>query len=620
MRGQLAGLQNRAGDVDRAIETITAALKVNPDYEAGWQQLAVWSAGRGDTKTPIEMAMQLAEARPGESAPWVRLAVIQMEGGELEAALQSLERAIAIDPRATEAHDHTARALTQMRRYREAELACVPPVFGDATPLPLRGRAAWVDAERGDYTKAIATMTMLVEQNPDYEWGWHHLMEWHAQLGQLREAMDAAEQLAWLDPANMVAQGWLGDMKRKLRHVSGAKRIFRRAMEFQPGYLFAGFQLFEIQLKEKDIEEAERTLDILSMHAPRDEVLAARVELEIMRNRRDTALQLMRELVATPTSAEESLERAAAAFWKRRWHRPLERLLKKVMRTSEWHPAVAELWAGSSAQRGRFGGVLRYRYLVKLGAPGRRAVNRVLMELGDKGRSIDPTATTTWQFRWHLRLIRWICRSWRSDDLFWGNVGYALLCLGRYRSVIRWMHGWESRENVEYWMLQNLTVALLRKRKDGAARKVLRFVGRHLTRTQDVPAYFKTWCALGASLDEDWDLAARLLHEAPADLLTEGEKPLRGMAEAALEILQSPQGAGTLSDDVARKVRMAVATSTRNFAVRRLTDLLRIKIGRHTGQWRIAFAGWLGAYRRSIAVSLIAIAVTLFTLWKVALS
>ncbi len=598
LRSELANLQGRAGDAHRAIATLSEALEVYPDFEPAWEQLGRWSREGGDTRIPIEKARQLAEARPGENAPWLRLAQLQVSAGHLEAALESLDRAISTDPRASDAHDLRAYTLAQLRRYRDAEAACAPPVFGDAPPRTLRGRAAWVDASRGDYTAAIARMARLLDQHPDYEWGWHHLMEWHAQLGHHREAMEAAERLAWLDPANVVAQGWLGDMKRKLKDIAGAKRVFRRAMEFQPQYLFAGFQYFEIQGEERDYAGAERTLDILGMHADREDILAARVRLELARDRRDSALACLRELATTPAFRDAALERAVRAFEDYLAHRPLERLLRRVMRESTWHPAVPALWAGSAARRGRFGGLLRYRYLARLGTPGRRAINQILLAVGRRVEAGAPYRTvwaeTRW--RWHVRLIRWTCRAWYGDNEYWGNVSYALVTLRQHRSLLRWMRGWRSRDGVESWMLQNLAVALLRKRRDAEALEVLRFVARDLTPVEDVSAYLKTICALGACLDEDWDLAARLLHEAPSDLLPSHGVKLRRFAETALGVLRGPGGTESLGTTVETTSREALDAFVSTAAVRRLVNLVRIRIGRHTGRWRMTFAGWRGAY------------------------
>lgn len=594
LRSELADLQGRAGEADRAIATLSEALDVYPDFEHAWEQLGRWSREGGDTRIPIEKATQLAEARPGECAPWIRLARLQVAVGHLEAALASLDRAVGIDPRATDAHDLRAYTLAQLRRYRDAEAACAPPAFGEDPPLNLQGRAAWVDASRGDYTAAIGRMAPLVERHPDYEWGWHNLIEWHAQLGRHREAMEAAERLAWLAPGNVVAQGWLGDMKRQLGDVAGAKQVFRRAMELQPQYLFAGFQYFEIQGEERDFDGAERTLEILGMHADREGVLAARVRLELARDRRDAALACMRELATTPAFRDEALERAAKAFSDYLVPRKLERLLKRVMKKPGWHPAVPALWAGSAARRGRFGGILRYRYLATLGEPGRRAVNQVLSALGGRADSATPYRTV-WgdiRSRWHVRLIRWTCRAWHGDNEYWGKVGYALVCLRQDRTLLKWMRGWRSRDGVESWMLQNLAVALLRKRRDAEALEVLRFIARDLTPVQTVSAYLETMCALGACLDEDWDLAARMLHEAPPDLLPNYGVKLRRFAETALAVLRTPSSAESLGATVETTTREALDAFAHTPAVRRLVGLVQLEIGRRTGRWRMTFGGW----------------------------
>jgi tetratricopeptide (TPR) repeat protein len=621
LRGQLANLHYRDGDLDRAVAVATEAVTINPEYDQGWYALLEWCSVRGKNQGPLEMLRQLAESRPGEYMPWIRLAEFNAEFGELDAAIQSVDRAIAIDPRASMGHDLKAHLLTRQRRYRDAEAACAPEVFGDSPPSVLQGRAAWVDAQRGDYTAAIERMRHLVKANPDYEWGLQQLMEWYAETGKHMQAMETAQRLAWLDPTNMVPQGWLGQMKWRLGDLKGAKTVLRRAMEFQPTYLFAGFEYFAIQRAEGDFEEAERTLKILALHAKEEDLLAARVQLETSKGNRDGALESLGQLCRLPEANADALERAAAAITERHWHRYLQRSLKRLMRKPGWHAAVPAIWAGSHADKGRFGSPLRYRYLIRLGEPGKAAVRRVLGALGDQGNSISKYENPLkyLRFRWHVRVIRWICRSWWDDDEYWGSVGYALVCLGRYRSTIRWMSGWQSRTNAQSWMLHGLTIALLEKRKDRQAREALRFVSGELAYTEPVAPYLKVWCALGAILDEDWDRARQMLHQAPPDALKKHEQKLRKFASVALTALTAVGSAESLSRKDENAIQRVVTQFAGTGAPFRLANLVLYKVARHAGRTWTAVRAWSRLYLAHIPRLIFAAAVALLLLWLLAM-
>ena len=141
-------------------------------------------------------------------------------------------------------------------------------------------------------------------------------------------------------------------------------------------------------------------------------------------------------------------------------------------------------------------------------------------------------------------------------------------------------------------MLQNLAVALLRKRRDAEALEVLRFIARDLTPVEDVSAYLKTICTLGACLDEDWDLAERLLHEAPPDLLPSYGVKLRRLAETAVAVLRTPSSAESLGASVETITREARGAYAHLDGLSRLVGLVQLKIGRHTGRWRMTLAGW----------------------------
>jgi len=593
LRGKLAALLFQRGEQGRALDTLQEALRIEPGYEWAWQRLSEWSSVRGRTTSALDLAGSFAESRAGESEPWVRLGNMQLDAQRYADAVESANRALRAGPRNVLAHDLRAAALAGLRRFPEAEAACRPPELGDPPPPELLARAAWVDAQRGDVSAALSRMRALLARYPDFQWAWFRVMEWSAAAGRVHDALDAAERLSWLDPGNVVSLGWQGELKLRLADREGAKAAFRRAMQLQPDYAFAGFSYFDLQLGGGDLDGARRTLEILRAHAAPDRIREAEAALAAVTQDCATSLALVKELAGKVEADGAAVESAAERIRAAGWSIQLERTLRDLAAGPAWHPLVPVLWARTRALRGA-SIVLRLRWLAGLGAPGRNAVCAVLDVLGDRGKGpYGRYAAVRWRITWELLWIRLICRAFRADDLYWGKYGYALLGSGRPQALIRWMRDWRARRNVEPWMLQNLAFALLRRRKDEEARAVLRHIAHEVFPAAQVNTPAMLWSSLAACLDGDPALAERLLYATPEDAVDEVARPLRKFAVAYADLLRDPPVRSSLTPERRARLEYALTCTTPGSPDARLLLLATYHIGRRTHHRWMPLTSWV---------------------------
>jgi hypothetical protein len=428
-------------------------------------------------------------------------------------------------------------------------------------------------------------------------------MEWSAAIGRVHEAVEAAERLSWLDPTNVVPLGWQGDLKLRLADREGAKAAFRRAMQLQPDYLFAGFNLLELQVRGRDLDGARRTIEILRPHALPERIVAAEVGLATVAPDQTAALTLMRDLAGRRDANGEAVNTAAGYIHAAGWSASLERTLRQVAAGPVWHPLAPVLWARSRALRGR-STALQLRWLTRLGAPGRDAVCAVLDVLGDKAKGpYGRYAAVRWRVAWELLWIRVVCRAWRRDsDRYWGKYGYALLCSGRTRALIRWARDWRERREVESWMLQNLAIALLLRRRDEAARAVLGHIAREVAPAAEVNPPVMLWCSIAACLDGDLPLAERLLYATPEDVLAEAQRPLRKFAAAFIQLLRDPPSRSTLTPERRARLEGARVHAAPGTAEARLLALASYHIARHTRRPWMRLTAWVRLHRPAAMV------------------
>ncbi|MEK7829646.1 MAG: tetratricopeptide repeat protein, partial [Acidobacteriota bacterium] len=109
--GYLADVLWQMGERDQALERIRQAVTLEPGYDWGWRAMREWAQLAGKPEFALECARALAEKRPGQARSWLVLA--QTEGQSVDERLLSLDKAIELSPRSTEAHSLRARLLTQ---------------------------------------------------------------------------------------------------------------------------------------------------------------------------------------------------------------------------------------------------------------------------------------------------------------------------------------------------------------------------------------------------------------------------------------------------------------------------------------------------------------------------
>ncbi|MCX7702007.1 MAG: tetratricopeptide repeat protein, partial [Gemmataceae bacterium] len=182
--------------------------------------------------------------------------------------LEILERATRRHPRFAYLYDRQAELLARLERWDEAMAACAPPAFAEQTiPHILRGRAAWVEFQRGRLQLAIAMMEKIVKEEPDYYWGWQRLADWYEASQRPEKFLEASEHLVRLAPRDAMSFEYRGEARRAAGDHTGAKEDFRRAFEIDPEYMMAGLNLLDEQLADDELEEAAETLAILREHS-----------------------------------------------------------------------------------------------------------------------------------------------------------------------------------------------------------------------------------------------------------------------------------------------------------------------------------------------------------------
>ncbi len=445
-----ANLLWRLRDAPGAFAAVERALRLAPTYEWAWNQLIDWCAQSAQPQRTTAIARALTVERPGDARVWLMLAKVLAGREASEERLTAVDRALQLDMRSTEAWDFKSELLASVERFDEAILACeqgIAKCLADAHIL--RGRMAWIDAQRRRLPEAIQAMRKLLMENAGYIWGWHRLSEWLLQQGNKTEATVALERLQLLRPHDGWVSRELGSLKLSQNDRAGARRAFSAALVASPSDTNAAHNLLDLQLRDSDLTDAKATLAVMRTHQPGSATLAAEILLRLHERDHDTALSTLEELSRAPDPDPWPFEAAVNAFIRAGLTAKAVKVIKRAIKSGSCNLQC---------------GVAAVRLLMAQGSQIAAGWLFVGLPPGEMQRYAAVTIVASLAKGQHKYVLDWVL--WRrrnvifQDDAAWGQAGYALTNFRRMRRVATWMADWRRRNNVQPWMLFNYCLAL----------------------------------------------------------------------------------------------------------------------------------------------------------------
>jgi tetratricopeptide (TPR) repeat protein len=531
--GWLAHALWSLGEKEAAVERLKHALRLDPGYGWAWDVLREWCGELGCPDQAATTARELTVRRPGEARSWLMLARTLSAPEELPERLAALDQAIALNPRCFEAYDLRGELLAEAGRFDEALAGCRPGTRGhppcgstgggENVPTELKGRAAWIEAQRGNMPEAISQMRMAVAEDPSYYWGWLQLARWYDAAGADADYVEASRMLTRLAPQEAYGFGLLGEAKLRAGDRSGAKAAFQRAIELAPEYAFAGMSLFDEQIEDNELDEAARTLEVLLQHANGEWVLARAVRLAVCQKDLEGAAQRLRELAVYPAEDPIALDVAATTMREAGWAQETEQALLEALDLPEVQPKVGELWVQACAARGDWECEWRLPALREKGEIGIAATAAFVEALGNAGQRASLE-----------RFIRQNRELLRAHTQTWGSVGYALLTLDLFGETVDWLRDWEGHAGVRPWHLLNLSAAMRYLDRDTEAGEINR---RALSLPEDhCTPYHLLWLAADDVLAGNPAEATERLRSIDPEALPPYHQFLYGVVLAGLEV------------------------------------------------------------------------------------
>jgi tetratricopeptide (TPR) repeat protein len=228
----------RVGAIDAAIEAYRAAVKARPAFRKAVNNLilALVSAGLG--QEAIALARAQVDAAPADPDRHFTLGLAQSEP-DIQGAIASFRRVLALAPRHTLARYNLALALKRADRLQEAidELTQVLAV----EPRPeAHYQLGVVHLHRGDLDRAASSLRAAIAARPDYADAHHTLgavlqarRDWTGAAIALRRAIALRPDLAGAHDTLARVLRSSGDEPGARTHAVEAERLRERARREQ---------------------------------------------------------------------------------------------------------------------------------------------------------------------------------------------------------------------------------------------------------------------------------------------------------------------------------------------------------------------------------------------------
>jgi tetratricopeptide (TPR) repeat protein len=541
------------GQHAKALSAVQHALKIDRGNVEAWEAFCGWAWSLDQFDKVLDYARAQTTQRPGEARTWMHLAeaigqLLRFQPGpedeeRLPECLAAYDRAIELNPRLLEAYDQKAQLLAERGQFREAEAACHAAIWNGRPPLMLRGRLAWVIAQRGNIGRAIKIMRTTVEEDPSYQWGWGHLADWYENRGRSKKHLQAAEHLIELTPDD--ARGYIhrAEANRHLGHVESAIQDYHRALEIDPGSPYPAFPLFDHYMDAGDHKSAGSVLRTIKQHADREDYLRGALRLTIAQKQANKALKHLERICAESHGNEDEMAFAVEQFIEAGWDRRCENVLWKRLAIGR---GVAKQWVQLARRRLSWKGVIqridRLPNRDRRKAAGILAVADVLAHEGKHSRMRS-------LLKAHDALLR-------SRTEWWGEAGHHFSFILDDRGVAEWMHDWRKRRGVQSWMLLNLGLALTGLKRWLEAQEVHRFAVEQ-TDPDYTHSLHETWIAFAAALDFGVTEIADFFARHDVDDLDPNHQWIAGLTQALQIALRGRDKTKSLAR--AKKHLMAVA-------------------------------------------------------------
>ena len=207
--------------------------------------------------------------------------------GRLDEAKPAIERALALDPRNSDAYSLRAViAVVENDREEALKLANTAVELNPASPA---ARIALSYAQQADFKieQALATVQKAVDLDAQNALAWARLAELEMSAGHLDRALEAAKRAAELNPELAKTQTVLGFASLARIDTQAAKQAFQRAIELDQADPLPRLGLGLARIRDGNLKEGREEIEIATSLDPENALIRSYLGKAYYEEKRD---------------------------------------------------------------------------------------------------------------------------------------------------------------------------------------------------------------------------------------------------------------------------------------------------------------------------------------------
>jgi cellulose synthase operon protein C len=467
LHGYLADVLWQLGAKENAVEIVKKALKLDAEYEWAWHALKKWLRELNKSDEVEKMAWQMASAKPRDVNSWLTLAKILDEENQAEKQFEAINQVLSIDPFNIRGLGLKVRNLINRELYDKALRVCQTRLPDGHQPELLRYYAAQIELERKNFPLAVQMFEDLVKFAPHFYIAWERLAEIYREVeSKAADYLRVTKAMTQVAPNDSIVFGYYGEACLFNEKRAEAKIAFRQAVALAPDYEFAASVLFDLHFEDKERNETLSTLQTLKQFVKGPATILRELRFNLAENNKDDVKRLWSELCLDATSNRKHFDKAIQSITISKLFHAKEKFiefsLKEFLKLPAANENLGEIWIENYWQKLGPKKTKKSIEEMSIGSVAWRKAVRTYLELLRKGGK-------NFQIRF---LIEDLAKSLKSDNEIWASSGFYLYSIKEDKKVVEWFSDWQTRQNVQPWMLWNYALSLHRLGKTGDAHLV----------------------------------------------------------------------------------------------------------------------------------------------------
>jgi len=284
--------------------TLRELLEQHPNSGAVWQMLGVALARQG--KNSVHASEMAAKLLPGDAGAHNNLGNALVRIGQVDQAVASYRRALALNPNFSDAHNNLGNALSELGQFEAAAASYrraleINPQLSEAHNQ--LGNALRLLCRPGEAAASYRRALMI---QPDFVEAHNNLGNVLLDLGQLNEALASYRRALVLKPDFAEAHNNMGSLLRGFGQLDEAMASYRRALALKPDFAEAHSNLgIALRLLSRTVEAEASCRRALGINPKLAAAVAALAETHADRGQFAEAEELFKRAISIePESAE----------------------------------------------------------------------------------------------------------------------------------------------------------------------------------------------------------------------------------------------------------------------------------------------------------------------------